>query len=427
LLDAMSSITQAVAPSVVSSAARAAPSRKSRAPRIWRWAAGLLALSALVLVTWRYAHTPSVPVVRYQSATLDHGPLAAKVTASGTVSAIITVQVGSQVSGRIEAWYADFNTPVKKGQLIALIEPSLFKAAVEQARANFESAKAGYDKAIANRSLAERNYARERALFEQSLAAVADVDAAQAAAEASRADVESGAAAIDQARAALDQAQLNLSYTRIVSPIDGIVISRAIDVGQTVAASFQAPTLFTIAQDLTKMEVDTNVAEGDVGKIREKMDATFTVDAFPTRTFHGVVRQVRDNATTLQNVVTYDAVIDVDNSDLALRPTMTANVSFVYATEADVVRVPNAALRFKPDPATIAAMTAGAGTPATRDDLAADQRVLWTLVGTRATPHVVRIGITDGMLTQLAEGDVRPGDRVASEAIVAGASGKKGP
>ena len=141
-----------------------------------------------------------------------------------------------------------------------------------------------------------------------------------------RADVATAAAAIQQARAALDQAQLNLSYTRIVSPIDGIVISRNIDVGQTVAASFQAPTLFTIAQDLTKMQVDTNVAEGDVGKIREKMDATFTVDAYPTRTFRGIVRQVRDNATTIQNVVTYDAVIDVDNSDLALRPTMTANV-----------------------------------------------------------------------------------------------------
>jgi HlyD family secretion protein len=392
-----------------------------------RWGGGLLALSLLAIVGWRNAHSTSAPVVRYQSASLDHGPLAAKVTASGTISAIITVQVGSQVSGRIEAWYADFNTPVKKGQLIAQIEPSLFKAAAEQARANYESAKAGYDKAIANRSLAERSYARELALFEQNLAAVVDVDTAEASAGASRADVESAAAAIEQARAALDQAQLNLSYTRIVSPIGGIVISRNIDVGQTVAASFQAPTLFTIAQDLTKMEVDTNVAEGDVGKIREKMDATFTVDAFPTRAFHGVVRQVRDNATTLQNVVTYDAVIDVDNSDLALRPTMTANVTFVYASEADVVRVPNAALRFKPDPATVAAMTAGGGTSAAQDDLAVDQRVLWTLTGGRAAPHVVRVGITDGMLTQLTEGDVRAGDRVVSEAIVAGANAKKGP
>jgi HlyD family secretion protein len=421
----MSSITQAAVPPIASAPARAAAPRKSRAPAILRWGVGLLAIFVLAVLGWRYAHSTSAPVVRYQSASVDHGPLAAKVTASGTVSAIVTVQVGSQVSGRIEAWYADFNTPVRKGQLIARIEPSLFNAAVEQARANYEAAKGGYDKAIANRSLAERSYARERALFEQNLAAVADVDTAEASAGASRADVESSAAAIQQARAALDQAQLNLSYTRILSPIDGIVISRNIDVGQTVAASFQAPTLFTIAQDLTKMEVDTNVAEGDVGKIREKMDATFTVDAFPTRTFHGVVRQVRDNATTLQNVVTYDAVIDVDNSDLALRPTMTANVTFVYATAADVVRVPSAALRFKPDPATVVAMTGGGGTPATHDDLAVDQRVLWTLTGSRATPHVVRVGITDGMLTQLAEGDIRAGDRVVSEAIVPGA--KKGP
>ena len=424
----MSSISHAAAPPVATVPARVASPRKSRALHgALRWAAALLVLAVLALLGWRYAHSTSAPVVRYQSASVDHGPLAAKVTASGTVSAIVTVQVGSQVSGRMQAWYADFNAPVKKGQLIAQIEPSLFRAAVEQARANYEAAKAGYDKAIANRSLAERSYARALALFEQNLAAVADVDAAEASAGASRADVESGAAAIQQARAALDQAQLNLSYTRILSPIGGIVISRNIDVGQTVAASFQAPTLFTIAQDLTKMEVDTNVSEGDVGKIREKMDATFTVDAFPTRTFHGVVRQVRDNATTLQNVVTYDAVIDVDNSDLALRPTMTANVTFVYATEADVVRVPNAALRFKPDPATVAAMTAGGGTSAAHDDLAVDQRVLWTLTGSRAAPHVVRVGITDGMLTQLAEGDVRAGDRVVSEAIVAGANAKKGP
>jgi HlyD family secretion protein len=350
------------------------------------------------------------------------------VTASGTVSAIVTVQVGSQVSGRIQAWYVDFSAPVKKGQLIALMEPSLFRAAVEQARANYAAGKATYDKALANRSLAERNYARELALFEESLADRADLDAAEAAAGASRADVEAADAGLLQARAALDQAQLNLSYTRIVSPIDGIVISRNIDVGQTVAASFQAPTLFTIAQDLTKMQVDTNVAEGDIGKIREKMDATFTVDAFPTRTFKGFVRQVRDNATTLQNVVTYDAVIDVDNSDMALRPTMTANVTFVYATKADVVRLPNAALRFKPDAATVTAMTGGAGPSLPgHDDLAPDQRVVWITTGGHASPRVVRIGISDGMQTELVEGDVHPGDAIVSEAAVVGAAARKGP
>jgi len=227
-------------------------------------------------------------------------------------------------------------------------------------------------------------------------------------------------AAMLQGRAALDQAQLNLSYTEIVSPIDGIVISRNIDVGQTVAASFQAPTLFTIAQDLTKMQVDTNVAEGDVGNVREGMTASFTVDAYPTRTFHGVVRQVRDNATTLQNVVTYDAVIDVDNRDLALRPTMTANVTFVYASRDDAVRIPNAALRFRPEATTISAMTGPNAAPTpSREKLAADQRIVWTLRAGTAAAHVVRIGISDGMTTEMVDGDLRPGDVVVTEAIPA--------
>ncbi len=379
---------------------------------------------ALAFGAWRFAHAPSAPVVRYQSAPADHGPLAAKVTASGSVSALITVQVGSQVSGRIQGWYADFSTPVKKGQLIAQIEPSLFRAAADQARANDAAALANYHKVLANRDLAERNYARELALFTQNVASREDLDAAEGAVGAARADVEAAAAAMGQAHAGLAQAMLNLSYTRIVSPIDGIVISRNIDVGQTVAASFAAPTLFTIAQDLTKMQVDTNVAEGDVGKLRAGMEATFTVDAFPTRVFRGVVRQVRDNATTLQNVVTYDAVIDVDNSDLALRPTMTANVTFVHATRQDVVRLPNAALRFRPDAATLAAMSASAPGFKAPEDLAADQRVVWVLpVSPRSaalpSPRMVRLGITDGMATEVVEGDVHPGDVIVTEASVA--------
>jgi HlyD family secretion protein len=422
----MSSTVQAAGPLVTPTPARLAVRRNSRVWAISRWGVTALVLCALAAVAWRVAHSHAAPTVRYQTALVDHGPLAAKVTASGVVSALITVQVGSQVSGRILGWYADFSSVVKKGQLIAQIEPSLFNAAVEQARANYAAAKAAYDKAVANRALGERNYARELALFQQNLADRADLDASEAAASASRADVEASAAAIQQSRAALDQAQLNLSYTRIVSPIDGIVISRNIDVGQTVAASFQAPTLFAIAQDLTKMQVDTNVAEGDVGKIHEKMDATFTVDAFPTRTFRGVVRQVRDNATTIQNVVTYDAVIDVDNSDLALRPTMTANVTLVYATKSDTVRLPNSALRFKPDVTTVSAMTAGTTPALGHEELAADQRLVWTLSGSLASSHLVRIGITDGMLTELVDGDVRPGDRVVSEANVVGAA-KKNP
>jgi len=385
-----------------------------------RWLLLAFALALVGLGAWRYARRPAAPVVRYQTATVDRGPIAAKVTASGALSAIVTVQVGSQVSGRIQAWFADFDAPVKKGQLIAVIEPSLFRAAVEQSRANYAAAKAAYDKAIANRLVAERNYARELALFEQALAARADLDAAEAQASSTRADVAAADAGIQQARAALDQAILNLSYTRIVSPIDGTVISRNIDVGQTVAASFQAPTLFTIAQDLTKMQVDTSVAEGDIGKIRQGMDATFTVDAFPARTYRGRVRQVRNNAQTLQNVVTYDAVIDVDNPDLSLRPTMTANCTFVYATRGDAVRLPNAALRFRPDAATVAAMTRGsvAPAPAAAEPSALERRVVWVMRNGRPSPATVRVGISDGMVTEIAEGDLRPGDVAVTEAVV---------
>jgi HlyD family secretion protein len=414
-------------------AAEAAPSvtNKSRAIYgILRWGAAATLVLAIAGIGYRYARSHAAPAVRYQTASVDRGPVAANVTASGTVSAIVTVQVGSQVSGRIQHWYADFSAAVKRGQLIATIEPSLFVAAVQQAEANHASAKANYDKAAANRVQAERVYARSLALFEQNLLARADLDVAEAQASAARADVAAAAAAVQQTRAALDQSRLNLSYTRIISPIDGIVISRNIDVGQTVAASFQAPTLFTIAQDLTKMQVDTNVAEGDIGKIREKMEATFTVDAYPTRVFRGVIRQVRDNATTIQNVVTYDAVVDVDNGDLALRPTMTANCKFQYAIKDDVVRIPNAALRFKPDGATIAAMTSGP-TPAlaaatlSKERPVPDRRIVWVLRGSHALPEGIRIGISDGMATEVAEGDVRAGDTVVTEAVVAGTA-KKG-
>jgi HlyD family secretion protein len=393
------------------------PSARKRIWRVVRWASLAAVLAGVTVVASRY-RTEGAPVVRYQTATVDSGPIAAKVTASGTVSAITTVLVGSQVSGRVEHWYVDFNSPVKKGQLVATIEPSLFRAAVEQARANYAAAKAAYDKTLASRLLAERTLTRARALYDQNLLARQDLDAAEAQAASAQADIAAAGAGILQAQAALSQTTLNLSYTRILSPIDGVVISRNIDVGQTVAASFQAPTLFTIAQDLTKMQVDTNVAEGDVGKVHGKMDATFTVDAFPGRVYRGTVRQVRDNAQTLQNVVTYDAVIDVDNADLSLRPTMTANCTFIYATRDSAVRMPNGALRFKPDAPTVAAMTFGGGAaPPARDRLSADQRVVWVMRAGRPAAAIVRLGVSDGMVTEITEGDVHPGDVVITEAV----------
>jgi HlyD family secretion protein len=390
----------------------------------------------------RYMRSHAAPALRYETVTVDRGRISAKVTASGALSALVTVQVGSQVSGRIESLRADFNTPVKKGQVIATIEPSLFQAALEQARANLAAARANLEQAKTQAMEADRQYTRAKNLFAENLMSKADVDAAEANAQTSKAKIAAMEASVQQTSAALHQAEINLKYTTIVSPIDGVVISRNVDVGQTVAASLQAPTLFTIAQDLTKMQVDTNVAEGDVGKIHPGMPVTFTVDAYPGKKFNGTVRQVRDAAQTIQNVVTYDAVVDVANDERLLKPGMTATVTFVHAEKDDVLRVPNAALRFKPDNATIAAMTSAAAAsggvaapnaasaapePASSNgrerrgrgklDLRADQRVVWLQRGGAPQPVTIAVGITDGTMTEVTEGELQPGDVLVTEAI----------
>ncbi len=386
-----------------------------------KWLVVLVFGLAVAFVAVRYGRSRPNSLVQYDTAAIDRGPIAAKVTATGAVSALVTVQVGSQVSGRIDKLFADFGSQVKKGQTIATIDPALFQAAVSRERANHSSAVAAVARARANFSKAEKDFTRAKVLISEGIMSRADYDAAEAALKAARADVTVSQAAVEQSEAALKQAELNLYYTTIISPIDGVVISRNVDVGQTVAATFQAPVLFTIAQDLTKMQVDTNVAEADVGKVTQGMKVTFTVDAYPTRTFQGVVRQVRDNATTLQNVVTYDAVIDVDNSDGALKPGMTASVTFNYATRDDVLRLPNAALRFKPDPATLSAM--GASAP---PELHGGDRAVWALRGERPVLVIAKTGITDGTYTEVLSGDLRVGDRAVIEAKVP-QSAKKGP
>ena len=378
-----------------------------------RWLMILAFAAAAGVLVWRLALHRSEPAIHYQTGRVDRGRIAAKVTATGTLSALVTVSVGSQVSGRIETLGADFGSVVTKGQVVGTIEPSLFKAAVAQARANHASAAAGVEHARTQVNLEEKQLARAQALHHEGLMSTADLDTARAALDAGRADLNAARATVEQTKAALDQAELNLHYTTIVSPIDGVVISRNVDVGQTVAATLQAPTLFTIAQDLTRMQVDTNVTEADVGKIRPEMPVTFTVDAYPGRELEGVVRQVRDNAQTLQNVVTYDAVIDVDNSARALKPGMTASVTFVYADEANALRIPTAATRFKPDASTLAAMGA---TPAPK--VAANQRVVWVSRAGRVVPVVVDIGISDGTSTQALSGDVHEGDELVEEVTV---------
>ncbi len=379
------------------------------------WLIAVLVVSGVAFGVLRYVRSRRDPPPRYSTVTVDRGRIAARVTATGVLSALVTVQVGSQVSGRIESIRVDFNSLVKKGQIVATIEPTLFQAAVEQARANDASARAQVDKAKAQEMDADRQYTRAKQLGEQKLIAQADVDTAEANYNIAKATVAAAVAGVQQSSASLHQALANLKYATIYSPIDGIVISRSVDVGQTVAASLQAPVLFTIAQDLTKMQVDTSVAEGDVGKITPAMHVTFTVDAYPGQRFEGSVRQVRDAAVTVQNVVTYDAVIDVDNGKRLLKPGMTATVTFTPAERTDVLRIPNAALRYRPATAAKpvgSAAPRGAGAPVPKD-----HRTVYRLAGLRSQPVDIQIGLTDGSLTEVVSGGLKEGDTVITESL----------
>jgi HlyD family secretion protein len=363
----------------------------------------------------------------YETATLSRGSIVAKVTASGTLSALYTVQVGSQVSGRIKKLFADFNSEVKKGQVIATIDPQLFNAALEQARANYSAAKADLLKSNVQSQDAERQLNRQKSLAEQNLVAPADYDTAQANAEVAKAQIAASAARTQQTLAALHQAEVNLTYTTIESPINGVVISRNVDEGQTVAATMSAPILFVIAEDLHKMHVDTSVAEADVGKLRPGMPAIFNVDAYPNEKFYGSVRQIRKSPQTVQNVVTYDAVIDVDNLDSKLLPGMTANVTFVYAEQPEALRVPNAALRFRPTPdaseprtGTARASGASGATKAAvlkAADPGSRKRTLYALRNNEAKPVEITTGITDGSFTEVVAGDLHQGDVVITDTV----------
>ncbi len=386
--------------------------------------------------------------IEYQIATVARSDLAAQVTSSGTLSPLVTVEVGSQVSGRIQALHADFNSRVTKGQVIARIDPQLINSDVTRARANMTVARAAVTRAEAERNQARRNHERTSALASKALVAQADADTALATFQASEAQVSSARASVAQARAALEQAETNLAYTTIVSPIDGIVISRDVNVGQTVAASLQAPKLFTIAEDLAKMEVHTSVAESDVGRLSQGMDVEFTVDAHPSDRFRGTVKEVRYSPQTVQNVVTYDAVVAVDNADLKLCSGMTADVTFLIEKRDDALVVPNAALRFRPPPEVLtqigwkapegaagsqpagngeraaraggprseilsgAADRGGEGRRARGGADRANRRLVWKM-GANGLPEPapVQIGISDGRQTEIVKG-LAEGDRI---------------
>jgi HlyD family secretion protein len=338
--------------------------------------------------------------IKYIMGKVTRGDIIETVTATGTVNAVTTVLVGTQVSGTIKDIFVDYNSPVKKNQLIALIDPAPFEAQVEQAKANLLSAKANLLKAETTLIDARRTFERYKELFEKNLIAQSDLDTAETNYEIAKSQVNAAQAQIAQTEATLRYHETNLRYTKIISPVNGIVISRNVDVGQTVAASFQTPTLFTIAQDLTKMQIDTNVDEADIGKIKEGQDVEFTVDAYPDVVFKGKVSQVRNAPITVQNVVTYDVVIKVDNPDLKLKPGMTANVSIIIEKKSNVIRIPNSALRFKlqEDSTTQKRYKKGPG--------------VWILSKGKPTYVNIKTGISDGTYTELIKGDIREGQEV---------------
>ncbi len=372
-----------------------------------RWMLGglvlLLLLGAAGFGLW-YAR--SAPNVRYTSAPVTRGTVARTVVATGTVNPVLTIIVGTYVSGVIQQLSCDYNTEVKRGQVCAKIDPRPYQTVVDQSRANLEVAKAQLEKDNANLAYAKVNFDRTQRLAKTNAIAQDVADLARNAYNQAKAQIALDQATIDQRQAQLEAAEVNLGYTDIVSPVDGTVVSRNVTMGQTVAASFQTPTLFLIATDLTKMQVDTNVSESDIGGIKVGDKASFTVDAFPKRTFNGSVSQVRQSPQTVQNVVTFDVVVSVDNEDLALKPGMTASTRIVVGERDDVVRVPNQALRYVPG--GLAGAMAGVGTPGTQPE----QPRVWILRDGEPTAVAVTTGLDDDNYTEILEGDLKEGDRV---------------
>jgi HlyD family secretion protein len=324
-------------------------------------------------------------VNKYETTPVSRGDIVQHVTASGTLSAVVSVDVGSQVSGKITALYADFNSPVKKDQLVAEIDPTVYEAALRQAEGQLASAKA--DVTLKRQNL-------ERKIILVPLKAASQLDLDQATAELAQAEAT---VTVDQA--AVESARANLGYCKITSPVDGVVISRKVDRGQTVNAAMTTPVLFTVAQDITKMNISASVSEADIGQVKDGEPVDFSVDAFPDDVFHGAVAQVRKAPTTTQNVVTYETIITVDNPEQKLFPGMTANVSILVAERNHVLKIPNTALRFTPPDGAMFEQTPPA-------KLERSQRLVYTLAGggAKLRPLIVRVGITDGVDTEILEG-----------------------
>jgi HlyD family secretion protein len=386
-----------------------------RRGRSWLVAAlGAGALAALLI--WLLAGGEAAP--EYVTVPVERGPIVARVTATGTLNPVQSVTVGTYVSGPIADIRVDYNSPVKRGQVIAKIDPRTFQGKVDRARAELANAEAQVQKARADLTLKEIQLKRQEALARTKVVSRDELDIAHSNAEQAKAQVDLALAAVEQAKASLAEAEVNLGYTDIVSPVDGIVVSRDVQVGQTVAASFQTPTLFVIAEDLAKMQVNAFVSEADIGRVHEGQSATFSVDAYPGRAFPASVRQVRNAPQSVENVVTYDVVLDVDNREQLLKPGMTANVSIVVAAADDVLKVPTAALRFRPPDAseTSGAGDAVAANGAARRPLEEEDGKQGVYVLRRGRPVKLEVttGLADDVMTAVSGAGLEAGDRVVT-------------
>ena len=371
---------------------RPEPPQQHRA-RLWLAGGGIVLLAVLAGIGWWATHRS--PSVRYVTEAVSRGPVIRLVTATGTVNPVLTIIVGSYVSGVIQELSCDYNTKVKKGQNCAKLDPRLYQSVVNQDKASLDVASAQFQKDRSVVRYTQINDTRNRHLVNLDSVALDTADLARSAFEQASAQAALDAASIDLRKAELASATVNLGYTNIVSPVDGTVVSRNITVGQTVAATFQTPTLFLIASDLTKMQVDTNVSESDIGSVSKDDKARFSVDAFPGRVFKAIVVQVRQSPQTVQNVVTYDVVVAVANSDLTLKPGMTASTQIVTDERADVLRVADQALRYVP--AGAAPVKPGASR-------------LWVLREGVPVEVAVVTGLDDDSTTELVSGEVKPGD-----------------
>jgi HlyD family secretion protein len=394
---------ESLAPEVLAPAhERESKTVRPRKRRAWYKGASLLLLGALITaaaIAWRSRDSGGSEFV---TAPVTVGDIVRQNTASGMVNPVETVQIGSYVSGRIEELSCDYNTAVVKGQRCAKIDPRSYQAAVEQATAAVGTANAQLNKDQANLAYAKVTYERNLALLNRNVVSQDAADNALNSYKQTQAQVALDQATISQREAELKSAQVNLDYTDIVSPVNGTVVSRSVAIGQTVTANFQTPTLFLIATDLTKMQVDANVSEAEIGGVKEGQKATFTVEAFPNRTFTGKVAQIRLAPVSVQNVISYDVVIDADNPDLALKPGMTATTHIVAAEKHDVLRIPEAALRFVPNGHTVGGANAAERTGGR----------VWVRRGGGLEPVALRLGLADEDAVEVTGGAIHAGDEV---------------